>query len=42
MSQDFEAQVAADVATLIKTLGETPPEAFDYIKTMLKRQGLGE
>jgi tripartite-type tricarboxylate transporter receptor subunit TctC len=42
MSQDFEAQVAGDVATLIKTLGETPPEAFDYIKAMLKRQGLGD
>jgi tripartite-type tricarboxylate transporter receptor subunit TctC len=40
MSQDFEAQVAGDVATLIKTLSETPPEAFDYIKAMLKRQGL--
>jgi tripartite-type tricarboxylate transporter receptor subunit TctC len=42
MSQDFEAQVAGDVEKLIKTLGETPPEAFDYIRAMLKRQGLGE
>src|SRR3954470_11308238 len=36
MSQDFEAQSGADVAKLIKTLADTPPEAFDYIKGMMK------
>jgi tripartite-type tricarboxylate transporter receptor subunit TctC len=41
MSQDFEAQKGEDVEKLIKTLGETSPEAFDFIRTMMKRQGLG-
>ena len=42
MSQDFEAQSGADVAKLIRTLAETPPEAFDYIKAMMKKQGIGD
>jgi tripartite-type tricarboxylate transporter receptor subunit TctC len=42
MSQDFEAQSGADVAKLIKTLADTPPEAFDYIKGMMKKQGIGD
>ena len=41
MSEDFEAQSAKDVETLINTLGQTPPEALDYIKDMLKKQGIG-
>lgn len=41
MSEDFEPQSAIDVETLIKTLGQTPPEALDYIKDMLKKQGIG-
>lgn len=41
MSEDFEAQSAIDVETLIKTLGQTPPEALDYIRDMLKKQGIG-
>jgi tripartite-type tricarboxylate transporter receptor subunit TctC len=41
MSEDFEPQSAIDVETLIKTLGQTPPEALDYIKEMLKKQGIG-
>ena len=41
MSEDFEPQSAIDVETLIKTLGNTTPEALDYIKDMLKKQGIG-
>jgi len=41
ISEDFEIQSAEDVKTLIDTLGSTPPEAFDYINDMLKRQGIG-
>jgi tripartite-type tricarboxylate transporter receptor subunit TctC len=41
MSQDFDTQSGADVAKLIETLGQTSPEAFDYIKNMMKKQGLG-
>jgi hypothetical protein len=41
MSEDFEAQMGADVEGVLKTLGATPPEALDYIKAMLKNQGIG-
>jgi tripartite-type tricarboxylate transporter receptor subunit TctC len=41
ISEDFEAQKGEDVGKLIASLGETPPEAIDYINAMLKRQGLG-
>jgi hypothetical protein len=42
MSQDFEAQTGEDVQKLIVTLGKTSPEAFDYIRAMMKRQGIGD
>src|SRR5215208_4218832 len=42
MSQDFEAQTGEDVQTLITTLGNTSPEAFQYIRAMMKRQGIGD
>ncbi len=42
ISQDFETQTGPEVGGLIKTLGETPPEAIAYINTMLKGQGLGD
>lgn len=42
ISEDFETQDGPSVANLIKTLGETSPEAIAYIKTMLKSQGIGE
>ena len=41
MSEDFEPQSGADVETLLKTLGDTTPDALDYIKKMLKSQGIG-
>jgi tripartite-type tricarboxylate transporter receptor subunit TctC len=41
VSEDFEPQSASDIERLIKTLGSTPPEAFDYISEMLRKQGLG-
>ncbi len=41
ISQDFETQDGPGVANVIKTLGETPPEAIAYINAMLKGQGLG-
>jgi tripartite-type tricarboxylate transporter receptor subunit TctC len=41
MSQDFEPQSGKDVQDLLNTLGNTTPEALDYIKKMLKGQGLG-
>ena len=40
ISQDFETQAGPDVGNLIKTLGETPPEAIAYINKMLEGQGL--
>ncbi len=27
---------------LIATLGKTSPEAFDYIRNMMKKQGIGD
>jgi tripartite-type tricarboxylate transporter receptor subunit TctC len=42
MSQDFEAQTGADVQNLITTLGKTSPEAFEYIRAMMKKQGIGD
>ncbi len=41
MSEDFEPQLGTDVESLLKTLGDTTPEALDYIKKMLKSQGIG-
>jgi tripartite-type tricarboxylate transporter receptor subunit TctC len=41
MSEDFEPQQGADVEGLLKTLGNTTPDALDYIKKMLKGQGIG-
>jgi tripartite-type tricarboxylate transporter receptor subunit TctC len=41
MSEDFEPQAGRDVEELLKTLGNTTPEALDYIKKMLKGQGIG-
>jgi tripartite-type tricarboxylate transporter receptor subunit TctC len=41
MSEDFEPQAGKDVEELLKTLGNTTPEALDYIKKMLKGQGIG-
>lgn len=40
VSQDFEMQPASDVEVLVRTLDNTPPEAFEYISGMLKKQGL--
>ena len=42
ISQDFETQAGPDVGNLIKTLGETPPEAIAYINKMLEGQGLAK
>jgi tripartite-type tricarboxylate transporter receptor subunit TctC len=42
MSQDFEAQSGADVQKIITTLGQTSPDAFTFIRTMMKRQGIGD
>jgi hypothetical protein len=41
MSEDFEPQQGADVEGLLKTLGNTTPDALDYINKMLKGQGIG-
>ena len=41
MSQDFEAQRGEDVQKLITMLGQTSPDAFDYIRSMMKKQGIG-
>jgi tripartite-type tricarboxylate transporter receptor subunit TctC len=41
MSEDFEIQFGPDVAKVVKTLGNTPREAVDYISVMLKKQGIG-
>jgi tripartite-type tricarboxylate transporter receptor subunit TctC len=41
MSEDFEPQQGVDVEGLLKILGNTTPDALDYIKKMLKGQGIG-
>jgi tripartite-type tricarboxylate transporter receptor subunit TctC len=41
MSEDFEPQSGQDVEILLKTLGNTTPDALEYIKNMLKMQGIG-
>ena len=41
MSEDFEPQQGVDVEGLLKILGNTTPDALDYIKQMLKGQGIG-
>jgi tripartite-type tricarboxylate transporter receptor subunit TctC len=40
MSEDFEPMSNLEVESLLNTLGGTPPEAIDYIGTMLSKQGL--
>jgi hypothetical protein len=40
MSEDIEPMSSLEVESLLKTLGDTPPEAIDYIGTMLSKQGL--
>jgi len=40
MSDDFEPWSHEEVERLIRTLGTIPPEAFDQLSTMLRKQGL--
>ncbi len=40
MSEDIEPMSSLEVESLLNTLGGTPPEAIDYIGTMLSKQGL--
>jgi tripartite-type tricarboxylate transporter receptor subunit TctC len=40
ISDDFEPMPHADVEALIGRLGRTPPQAVDYINTLLRKQGL--
>ena len=40
LSEEFEAQTAAQVKQLIDTLNSLPPEAMAQISVMLKKQGL--
>jgi hypothetical protein len=40
MSEDIEPMSSLEVEALLNTLGGTPPEAIDYIGTMLSKQGL--
>ena len=40
MSQDFETQTGERRRRLVRTLDKTPPEAFDYISGMMRKQGL--
>jgi tripartite-type tricarboxylate transporter receptor subunit TctC len=40
ISDDFEPMSHEDVATLIRRLGRTSPQAVDYINDMLRKQGL--
>jgi hypothetical protein len=40
MSEDIEPMSSLEVESLLKTLGDTPPAAIDYIGTMLSKQGL--
>jgi tripartite-type tricarboxylate transporter receptor subunit TctC len=42
LSQDFDAQSGDDVQALITMLGKTSPAAFDYIRAMMKKQGIGD
>jgi tripartite-type tricarboxylate transporter receptor subunit TctC len=40
LSEDFEPMSHTDVKALIDGLASTPPEAINFINTMLRRQGL--
>ena len=40
MSDDFEPMSQKDVEFLIQALARTPLEATDYMKTLLRSQGL--
>lgn len=40
ISEEFGAMSHSDVELILGALGSTPPEAIDYINTMLLRQGL--
>ncbi len=40
ISEDFEPMTWADVTGLIRTLGETSPEAMAFTSAMLKKQGV--
>jgi tripartite-type tricarboxylate transporter receptor subunit TctC len=39
-SDDFEPMLSGEVEPLINALGRVTPAAFDYLSTMLKKQGL--
>jgi hypothetical protein len=40
MSDDFEPWSHEEVERLIQRLGTIPPEAFDQLSAMLRKQGL--
>ena len=40
ISDDFSPRAGEEVATMVRTLDQTPPEAIAFIDTMLRRQGL--
>jgi tripartite-type tricarboxylate transporter receptor subunit TctC len=39
-SDDFEPMSSSEVGSLVNALGDTPPAAFDYATTLLRKQGL--
>jgi len=40
MSEDIEPMSSLEIESLLNTLGDTPPEAIEYIGAMLSKQGL--
>jgi tripartite-type tricarboxylate transporter receptor subunit TctC len=40
ISDEFAPMAAADVASAVRTLADTPQEAIDYIKGLMRKQGL--
>ena len=40
ISEGFTPMSAPDVETVVGTLADTPNEAVDYIKTLMRKQGL--
>jgi tripartite-type tricarboxylate transporter receptor subunit TctC len=40
MSEDFATQSPEDVEALVRTVGNTPPEATDYIAKLMRKQGI--
>jgi len=40
MSEDFTPMSPEDVENLVRTVGATPPEAIEYINTMMRNQGI--